>query len=87
MGKKVIAIDLNPLSRTAAAATVTIVDNIIRGLPLLTYAVQELKHADKKSFTHLITTYNNNKNLAQAIKTIHKRLMNVSQERKAQQCV
>ena len=34
-GKKVITIDLNPLSRTAKIATITIVDNITRGLPLL----------------------------------------------------
>ncbi|MFC1768651.1 phosphopantothenate/pantothenate synthetase [Nanoarchaeota archaeon] len=35
MGKKVITIDLNPLSRTSQEANVTIVDNIVRALPLL----------------------------------------------------
>lgn len=34
-GKKVITIDLNPLSRTARTATVTIVDNLTRCLPLM----------------------------------------------------
>lgn len=34
-GRKVITIDLNPLSRTARSATITIVDNIVRALPLL----------------------------------------------------
>src|SRR5207245_6855097 len=34
-GKMVIAIDLNPMSRTSRAATVTIVDNIIRAIPEL----------------------------------------------------
>jgi 4-phosphopantoate---beta-alanine ligase len=34
-GKKVVTIDLNPLSRTARAATVTIVDNLTRCLPLM----------------------------------------------------
>ena len=33
--KKVIVIDLNPMSRSAKMATVTIVDNIIRAVPLL----------------------------------------------------
>lgn len=33
MGKKVIAIDLNPLSRTAQKATLTIVDEVTRALP------------------------------------------------------
>jgi len=35
MGKKVITIDLNPLSRTARTADVTIVDNIVRAMPAL----------------------------------------------------
>ena len=35
LGKKVVTVDLNPLSRTARTATITIVDNIIRALPLL----------------------------------------------------
>ena len=35
MGKFVIAIDLNPLSRTARNADITIVDNITRAVPLM----------------------------------------------------
>ena len=35
MGKTVCAIDLNPLSRTASMATITIVDELTRCLPLL----------------------------------------------------
>lgn len=35
MGKKVITIDLNPLSRTARTADVTIVDNLMRAVPKL----------------------------------------------------
>lgn len=35
MGKTVIAVDLNPLSRTARAADVTIVDNVVRALPAI----------------------------------------------------
>src|SRR5262249_59627771 len=41
-GRKVITIDLNPLSRTARKATVTIVDNIVRSLPLLADRIKEL---------------------------------------------
>lgn len=39
-GKQVITIDLNPLSRTARTAHITIVDNITRCLPLLVLAAQ-----------------------------------------------
>ncbi|HEQ72323.1 MAG TPA: phosphopantothenate/pantothenate synthetase, partial [Spirochaetia bacterium] len=34
LGKKIIAVDLNPFSRTAQYAHVTIVDNIVRVMPL-----------------------------------------------------
>ena len=34
-GKEVITVDLNPLSRTAQQATITIVDNVVRALPAL----------------------------------------------------
>lgn len=43
MGKKVITVDLNPLSRTAQKATITIVDNLRRCMPLLVEAVERLK--------------------------------------------
>ncbi len=43
MGKYVIAIDLNPLSRTARKANNTIVDNITRALPLLRATVQKFR--------------------------------------------
>jgi 4-phosphopantoate---beta-alanine ligase len=39
MGKTVVTIDLNPLSRTAKAADVTIVDELTRALPLLAAAL------------------------------------------------
>ena len=34
-GKRVITVDLNPMSRTSRTATVTIVDNVIRAMPSL----------------------------------------------------
>jgi len=42
MGKKVIAVDLNPLSRTARAATLTIVDEVTRALPVIAEACSRL---------------------------------------------
>jgi 4-phosphopantoate--beta-alanine ligase len=37
MGKKMIVVDLNPLSRTAKRATVTIVDELMRMAPILLF--------------------------------------------------
>jgi 4-phosphopantoate--beta-alanine ligase len=64
-GKKVITVDLNPSSRTAKMATVTIVDNIIRALPLLTQKVSTLQNS---SFE--LNTYDNQVFLEQARKEI-----------------
>ncbi|MBI2654381.1 phosphopantothenate/pantothenate synthetase [Candidatus Woesearchaeota archaeon] len=47
-GKKVVTIDLNPLSRTAQKATITIVDNITRAMPLLIKKIQQYKKYDNK---------------------------------------
>lgn len=66
MGKKVIAIDLNPLSRTARSATVTIVDNIARCLPKLYDAIKLLRKKDIKKLTGIISEYDNKRILSEA---------------------
>jgi len=80
MGKKVIAIDLNPLSRTAQSATVTIVDNIIRATPALTRIAKKLRTEDKKNLRKLASSFDNKKNLSEAIKMINKRLATLAAE-------
>jgi len=42
LGKRVIAIDVNPLSRTARTATLTVVDEVTRALPAISRAVREI---------------------------------------------
>lgn len=44
LGKKVIAIDLNPLSRTAQAADITIVDNVVRSMKELIISCKKMKN-------------------------------------------
>lgn len=43
MGKTVLVVDLNPLSRTAVAADVCIVDELTRAVPLVAAAVRHLR--------------------------------------------
>jgi 4-phosphopantoate--beta-alanine ligase len=45
-GKKVLTIDLNPFSRTAQSSTVTIVDNIVRAMPLLVLASRRIQEGN-----------------------------------------
>ena len=71
MGKTVIAIDLNPLSRTARSATLTIVDELTRALPGITSACKELSKPD---CTQLIGSVDNHYLLSEAIREITLRL-------------
>ena len=68
--KKVITIDLNPMSRTAQNATITIVDNITRVLPLLVDKINEFKKIDNIKLMEIINTYNNENILKNALKQI-----------------
>ncbi len=71
MGKDVITIDLNPMSRTAKQASITIVDNVIRALPLLSQAICTLpKDTDSQE---IVQQYNNEKILKEAMQYIGRR--------------
>lgn len=82
LGKKVITIDLNPLSRTARSATVTIIDNIIRSMPQLVKKVKSFRNKNKDELSQIIKNYNNSKTLNQAMKTIQNRLNSLKRRAK-----
>jgi len=67
-GKFVIAIDLNPLSRTAKTASLTVVDNITRALPCLIDKVNKLKDKNPDELKKLIDNFNNINNLKESLK-------------------
>ena len=71
-GKKVITIDLNPLSRTAQKSTITVVDNIIRAVPLLTETIKKYKKYEGNKLNQIIGRYDNKKMLNEAVKAIRK---------------
>ena len=68
-GKKVIAIDLNPVSRTSIAATVSITDELTRAVPKITASVMELAE-DGARRCALVTEFNNRRNLGHMVKEI-----------------
>ncbi len=74
MGKSVIAIDLNPLSRTARTADITIVDNVIRAIPNISKWVKKLKNEDIETLNNMVKSWNNNKMLRDVSSFISKRL-------------
>lgn len=70
MGKKVIAVDLNPLSRTAVHATICIVDNVVRVIPILIQIILELKNKNRHSLTNMISRFDNFRNLGESLRLI-----------------
>ena len=73
-GKTIIAIDLNPLSRTAKSANITIVDNVTRAIPNIEKWVKNLKKYDKSFLKKLIDSWDNDKTLSDTLGFISERL-------------
>jgi 4-phosphopantoate--beta-alanine ligase len=69
-GRTVIAIDLNPLSRTAKIAQVAIVDEISRALPLLAQYLREERTRPRQELEQRIASYDNNEVLRSAERVI-----------------
>ncbi|HEX08502.1 MAG TPA: phosphopantothenate/pantothenate synthetase, partial [Thermoplasmatales archaeon] len=65
MGKIILTIDLNPLSRTAKAADVTIVDNITRAIPNIKKWVAEFKRKkiDRDELQNIVDSWDNKRNI------------------------
>jgi 4-phosphopantoate--beta-alanine ligase len=70
--KKVIAIDLNPLSRTAQTATISITDNAVRAIPLIMEQANKLRKKKKSELQKIVSQYNNKLNLKNSINLIKK---------------
>ena len=64
-GKRVITVDLNPMSRTSRTATVTIVDNVTRAMPVLLERIAS-RHDDTGAARALLARYDNFRTLRAA---------------------
>ncbi|HEX37484.1 MAG TPA: phosphopantothenate/pantothenate synthetase [Candidatus Cloacimonetes bacterium] len=73
-GKKVITVDLNPLSRTAQKAQITIIDNIVRTIPLITEMLKNMKKLPKNTLQNILHNYDNQKTLQETLSFIMQRL-------------
>lgn len=80
MGKTVIAIDINPFSRTAQMANITIVDNIVRAMPILVKEARNLKQKSREELKEILEKYNNRKVLGEMINIIMNRLRELSEK-------
>ena len=67
MGKAVVTVDLNPMSRTAKQASITIVDNVVRALPLL---CDEIRESTNSIAQNTLKAYSNESVLQKALQHI-----------------
>jgi 4-phosphopantoate--beta-alanine ligase len=74
MAKTVIVIDLNPLSRTAKTASITIVDNVIRAIPNIERWVHKLKDVSIDELNAIVDMWDNEKMLDKTLFFLSKRL-------------
>ena len=80
MGKKIITIDLNPLSRTSLWANITIVNNLIRAIPEMIELANELKDKDKIELKKYVKEFNNFESLKKTLKFISERIEKLSKD-------
>ena len=73
MKKTVIAVDLNPLSRTAQTASITVVDNVTRALKNIIKNCEILRN-NRTEIDETIKNFDNRGNIDEALKYISKRL-------------
>ncbi len=80
LGKTVIAIDLNPISRTSRAASISIVDNIVRAIPKLIEEVNIQKTLSTEELRKILEGYSNEEVLKEVIKYILNKLHTLSKD-------
>ncbi|KPU62699.1 hypothetical protein EP1X_07525 [Thermococcus sp. EP1] len=80
MGKFIITIDLNPLSRSARMADITIVDNIVRAYPRMIELAKEMKKLPREELEKIVKEYNNGQILNEVLLHINSRLEKLSKE-------
>jgi 4-phosphopantoate--beta-alanine ligase len=70
LNKKIIAVDLNPISRTSLWADITIIDNVIRAIPEMIKIAKKLKNSTQQQLNHIIANFNNKDNIRASLDLI-----------------
>lgn len=78
MGKKVITVDLNPLSRTAVWSNVTVVNHVRRALIEMVSIAKGIKSYKKEQLESIIQNFDNNKMLQLSVNFMAERLIMIS---------
>tara|TARA_A100001037_G_scaffold241923_1_gene222241 strand:- start:49722 stop:50474 length:753 start_codon:yes stop_codon:yes gene_type:complete len=79
MGKIVVVIDLNPLSRSSQLATVPIVDNVSRAIPNIIHHFKNISNLSPEELLTLTTTFNRDATLEDAERIIRNGFLDLYQ--------
>ncbi len=80
MGKTVICVDLNPMSRTSVWSDITIVNHIRRATQEMVELADKLKKHTKEKLNSIIKNYDNNYMLQESVKFMSSRLLELSKK-------
>ena len=80
MGKTVICVDLNPLSRTSVWSDITIVNHVRRATQEMVELADKLKKHTKEKLSSIIKSYDNNYMLQESVKFMSSRLLELSKQ-------
>jgi 4-phosphopantoate--beta-alanine ligase len=75
MGKYVITIDLNPISRTSVFSNITVVDNIVRAMPLMVEYARTMKQMPPEELKRIVDAFDNVANIRVSLKLIQENLL------------
>lgn len=81
MSKKVITVDLNPMSRTAVYGNITIVNHIRRALEEMVEISDELRKLSNSQLEDIVTNFNNNSSLQESLAFMANRLHELSKSK------
>ncbi len=81
MGKKVISVDLNPLSRTSVWSDITIVNHVRRATQEMIKLTDKLKKYSEEKIKSIIESYDNNYMLQESVKFMSSRLLELSKQK------
>jgi 4-phosphopantoate---beta-alanine ligase len=76
MGKTVIVVDLNPLSRTAKSASVSVTDNVRRAVPAIAHEVGALR-CDRAACERVVKAFDGARNLRETLDFLAARLRQI----------
>lgn len=80
MGKTVISVDLNPLSRTSVCSDITVVNHVRRATQEMVELADKLKKHTKEKLASIIKSYDNNYMLQESVKFMSSRLLELSKQ-------